>query len=307
MKNAYLAVCYICNQNCSFCPCSRQEKKANMVTPIEELMDSIDEFIVDGVTDLTISGGEPTLHPHITELISYIQKKNINVTILTNGERFANKTYFDSFIDVVDVNKVRFITTIHSEKAVAHEEANRTLGSFDKSVSGLKRLSDFGAKVIVKHCVTKENYKDLTTFFKYFDDIFRDSVDIQLCSIDYCGMPKSRLDKEMLTFTMLKPYLEELFDYHISLKAKKRVIRNLYCINMPLCSCDVYYWSYIPKRKSKMYDLYKDPHSKRKSEGVDIVATDEKICSKCKAYKICCGTYITAFKYFGNKIVTPYI
>jgi len=304
MKNAYLAICYICNEHCSFCPCSKEEKENRMITPFFEVQNTIDSFVQNNISDITISGGEPTLHPDFIEIIKYAFRKKLRVTVLTNSERFSSNEFVKELSKNVDISRLRIITTIHSEISTEHEKANSTFGSFERTINGLKNMISFGAKVIIKHCITKENYQQLLDFYKFIDEIFPECIDVQLCSIDYCGMPQNILPDKMLTFSMLKPHLEKLFDYHIEKKDSKR---NLYCINMPLCSCDPYYWKYISRRRKQMYNAYKDPHSNESKISKNIVGIDETICKKCRVISICCGTYNTAFEYFGSNIVKPYL
>lgn len=52
----------------------------------------IDE-IKEEKSSITISGGEPTLHPDIAEIIKYAQDVGVYVTLLSNGENFANKVF----------------------------------------------------------------------------------------------------------------------------------------------------------------------------------------------------------------------
>jgi len=305
MKNVYLAICYFCNEHCSYCPCSKQEKEDKLITPLSELRIAIDQFVTEGMTDITISGGEPTLHPDFIDIVDYCQRCGLQVTVLSNGERFSNPDFLSKLRERVNMRQLRIITTLHSESATLHENANGTPGSFQRSIDGLHNLCECGSKVIVKHCITKENYRSLKEFFLFIDCTFDKDVDVQLCSIDYCGIPKKSLQAEMLAFTELRPYLEALFDYHMKLK-ENGYPRKLYCINMPLCSCDPYYWNYIPKRRKQMYNLYKDPHSNKVKASNDIVGIDETICAGCKVASICCGTYRTAFEYFGSSIVKSY-
>lgn len=306
MKNAYLAICYICNENCKFCPCSKKEKQDRLITPIEELKKSVDKMQLHGVTDITLSGGEPTLHPDLLELVGYIQEKNIKVTILSNGERFSSALYILEVLDKVDITSLRVITTLHSSKAEEHEKANQTIGSFERSIAGLKNLSQNGAKIIIKHCITKENYQNLVEFYKYCTANFEQNVDVQLCSIDYCGIPQSMWENEKILFRNLKPYLEELLDYDIQLKEKGST-RRLYCINMPLCSCDPFFWKYMPRHREKMYDQYKDPHKNVLVQIADNVGTHKEYCKDCKVKQICCGTYFTAYDICKSETVIPYV
>jgi len=305
MSNAYLAINYNCNENCLFCPCSKREKQNKMITPLEELKTSVDSAAANGITDLTISGGEPTLHPGLTELVRYIQEKEIGVTLLSNSERFSDETFLRFFLSGLNTEKIKVITTLHSGVAAEHELANLTRGSFSRTVDGLQKLSDNGVRIIIKHCITKANYRDLNAFYRTCDSLFAENIDIQLCSIDYCGITKERLGDEMLTFMELRPYLENLFDLHLAQKVTGNR-RQLYCINMPLCSCDVYYWSYIPSRRWKMYSVYKDPHRADLVDAKNNVGISKEYCKNCKAVSLCRGTYFSAFDAFGDRIIKPF-
>jgi hypothetical protein len=39
---------------------------------------------------ITLLGGEPTLYPHLAEIVSYIKSKNLKCQLLTNGQRFLD-------------------------------------------------------------------------------------------------------------------------------------------------------------------------------------------------------------------------
>ncbi|MCD8013645.1 MAG: radical SAM protein [Lachnospiraceae bacterium] len=277
-----------------------------MVTPVAEIRNAVDGMAEDGVTEITVSGGEPTMHPDFLEIVQYIQSKGMKLTVLTNSERFADERFSDAFLEIADRSSIKIITTIHSEKAAEHEAANQTAGSFHRTLRGLLKLSESGIRVIVKHCITKVNYRDLVSFYDFCEDTFMQDVDIQLCSIDYCGIPEEKLPEEMLSFPELRPYLEAMFDRNIE-KKKAGGKRKLYCINIPLCSCDAFYWKeYLQDCRRKMYDEYKDPHKKDMSEVSNNVGADGEACKTCKVYSICSGTYHSAFQYFGDKIVKPF-
>lgn len=305
MENAYLAICYFCNENCRFCPCSKGEKRKGLITDMNELKESVDSMVQDGITDITISGGEPTLHFGLTELIAYIQKKGIQVTVLSNGERFSDVAFLEKFLMSVCVEQLKVITTLHSSVAEEHEDANQTEGSFSRTIKGLQNLSRNGIRVIIKHCITRKNYRDLIPFYQYCDGAFDKNIDIQLCSIDYVGIPEEELLDERLSFMELRPYLEGLFEFHME-QQRHGEIRRLYCINIPLCSCDVYYWNYLPFRRKRMYDQYKDPYSMKIMTGSDNVGIHSRFCRGCKVASLCSGTYFTAYDVLGKNAVKPF-
>ena len=306
MGKAYIAINYICNENCKYCPCSKREKNNRYIITLEEINASIDKLIDAGISDITLSGGEPTLHPDFLDVLIYARKNKIRVTILTNGEMFSSKNFADDFISVSDGMSIKVITTLHGADRKTHEDANGTDGSFERTIQGLKYLSSNGVRVIIKHCITIYNYRDLSRFYEFISNNFPESVDIQLCGIDYCGVPEEFLQKEKLSFSRIKEKLEGFFDAFEEKAGKNKDSRNVYCINIPLCSCDPYYWKYMMfNRKNEGYSAYRDPLSDGFAPADAISGTDEVACSGCIAKHLCAGTYHSAFRLYGKSIVNP--
>lgn len=309
MGTAYIAISYVCNQKCSFCPCSKEEKKYKEAR-LEELKANVNDMITHSLIDeIVVSGGEPTLYSCFIDFIQFLCDKNLKITILSTSERFSDKEFVKRFISHANLGQVEVISTIHSHLPEQHEQINRTYGSFERTIHGLLNLNAEGIHTTVKHCITRENYKDLKKFYEFVDNRFTQSTDIQMCSIDYCGITPNEYDKHMLRFPELYPYFEELFDYYMERKEHGST-RHMYCINMPLCSADPYYWEFFAQKPDgySVYASTQDKGSIKASSDVNRdVDTFGKMCKKCKAEAICPGTYRTAFDLFGDQIIKRYM
>ena len=308
MTQGYIAIGYMCNQACSFCPCSKAEKRYPI--PDLEMLEKVVENMIQtsSIDSIVVSGGEPTIHPDFIDFIRYLCEKKLKITILTNSERFSDKKFTDRFLSAVRTELVELITTIHSQSEEEHEAVNGSKGSFQRTIDGMLQIQSGGIHTTVKHCITKANYKDLYQFYKFIDNVFPQETDIQLCSIDYCGLSEENKYDYMVIFPELYPYFEEMFDDYIK-KLDVGNKRHMYCINMPLCSLDPYDWDFVaPKIKS--YSSYSAPTQKGESNVEDgrddFIGTLGEGCRKCKAEPLCAGTYRTAFEYFGDRIICPY-
>lgn len=309
MNAAYLAISYKCNQKCSFCPCSKEEKRYPY-SNLEQLKERAEAFVKkQGVDMIVLSGGEPTIHPDFIGILKYIiQELGCNVTILSNGEMYSNNVFVDKIKSIGATDKITAITTLHSQDPKQHEGINGSSGSLKRSCDGLKNMFAIGVDVIIKHCITKANYKELVDFYRFVDETFDEGINLQLCSIDYCGMEKDELEQHMLSFVELRPYLEAMFDYYIE-RCEQGSLRHMYAINMPFCSCDPYYWNILVGR-GDTYRVYGSPDENGEMDKIDQVErnvdTFGKGCQFCSAREICPGTYKTAFEYYGEKIIEPY-
>lgn len=307
MSQGYIAISYACNQKCSFCPCTAEERHYP-IPPVNNLKETVINMKKRGIDSLIVSGGEPTLHPEFVDFIGFLCSEGLRVTILSNSERFSDQAFVTDFSYHADPGLVEVITTLHSHNPSEHETINGSPGSFERSVNGLLKLADNGYHITVKHCITKLNCRDLKVFYEYVDDRFPEAADIQMCSIDYCGLTEDNKYDYMVVFPELEPFFEEMFDSYIE-RVERGNKRHMYCINMPLCSMDPYYWDFVAP-KNQPYSNYSSPTENGKSNmekgSGEFIGTFGKGCQVCKAEPLCAGTYRTAFEYFGDRIILPY-
>jgi MoaA/NifB/PqqE/SkfB family radical SAM enzyme len=71
-----------CNLSCTYCN-EFDDHSAPVPTP--EILNRIDHLARLGTTIITISGGEPLLHPELDEIIRAIRAKGVIATLITNG------------------------------------------------------------------------------------------------------------------------------------------------------------------------------------------------------------------------------
>lgn len=100
-----------CNYDCSYCPPNIHDNIARYSSFVESkpyVEDALSGYKLDRPITITISGGEPTLHPDIEEFLIYAKSITDDVIVLTNGT--ANKQ------KMLQLEKYcRFLITLHHE------------------------------------------------------------------------------------------------------------------------------------------------------------------------------------------------
>src|SRR5438105_3996332 len=71
-----------CNLSCAYC---NEYDDHSKPLPVETLFERVDRLAKLGTTIITISGGEPLLHPELDLLIARIRKHGILAGMITNG------------------------------------------------------------------------------------------------------------------------------------------------------------------------------------------------------------------------------
>jgi len=71
-----------CNLACTYC---NEFDAFSPPVPLAEMQKRLNRLAALGTTIITISGGEPMLHPDLDEIIRYIRRHGILATLITNG------------------------------------------------------------------------------------------------------------------------------------------------------------------------------------------------------------------------------
>ncbi len=71
-----------CNLACAYC---NEFDHSSQPVPLPEMLGRIDKLAALGVSVITISGGEPLLHPQLEEIIGRIRSHGLLATLITNG------------------------------------------------------------------------------------------------------------------------------------------------------------------------------------------------------------------------------
>lgn len=200
----WLVLGYSCNNDCKYCYASpSSNKKAWM--PLSYAKDVILTLKKGGAEECLLIGGEPTLYPHIENLISFGSNVGLRMIIITNGRRFSSSNFakrlFSSGLE-------KAVISLVSSNKERHDFLTRNKGSFNETTEGIKNCSDIG-KVSTLTTICKSNY------YKLFDLLkFSYNLGVQKVAFNY-AMPVMYEDKvsaeETLDLSKVTKVISDLF------------------------------------------------------------------------------------------------
>jgi MoaA/NifB/PqqE/SkfB family radical SAM enzyme len=71
-----------CNLACAYC---NEYDDVSKPVPIETMIERLDQLDALGTTVVSISGGEPLMHPELDEIVAHIRKRRMIAGMITNG------------------------------------------------------------------------------------------------------------------------------------------------------------------------------------------------------------------------------
>lgn len=168
----WISITGLCNNNCLFCLDS--DRKDNNHKSITYLKNEIKKARKTN-TKLIISGGDPSIHPQLEELIIYAKElKYSKIQLITNGRMFSSKDFTNKLI-YAGLDEITF--SIHSHLPEIHDKLTNVDGSFRQILKGILnvRQNNLNPNIIVNTdtCVTKKNYKNLDKTIEFIYKILK--------------------------------------------------------------------------------------------------------------------------------------
>ncbi len=157
---------YVCNQNCSWCEYSAENSEHHSMMKdddLRKLMADLDGLGVKGVE--FCGGGEPSLHPALTEAVRDLAARGMRVGILTNGTKLKGGLA-EALIDHGSYVRVGFDggaeETVHRVKRRRTPEAR--FGAVCENVRNMVRMRNergTGCHISMKVVVDRENRHEI--------------------------------------------------------------------------------------------------------------------------------------------------
>jgi MoaA/NifB/PqqE/SkfB family radical SAM enzyme len=155
-KIGYIQIIRKCNQKCIIC----SNPDNDNVLDFEEAEKEIDKLKLSGYGEVILTGGEPTLHERLPELIRYASGKKISPRIVTNGQKLAELKYLKK-LKKAGLTHLHLSVYSHKDAIQSKLSQNKeSLKNIKKALDNLGRLG--GIAVDVNTAINKYNCDHLS-------------------------------------------------------------------------------------------------------------------------------------------------
>jgi radical SAM protein with 4Fe4S-binding SPASM domain len=191
-----------CNFKCIWCYASSGLSNKHMSW---ENYQKLIKILSDaGVKQITLSGGEPTLYPHIREAVKLAKDSGFVVHMNTNGYLFTKELANE--LKGLGLSQIQ--TNIDSLDPKKHDYVRGKEGSFHRVVEVLKNAKAAGITCVSQTVLTKLNENEIFDIF-----IFARSLGIQRCrvwDITPSGEASGKMDIRPTNYVETLQKLDEL-------------------------------------------------------------------------------------------------
>lgn len=222
-----LSACYLtinrnCNIRCSWC----YAKDTGFSIKDDMKLEMVDQIIAfcksSGIGRIVLIGGEPTVYPHIFELLDKL--KDFEVSMITNGIALSNEKVLDNY---VRHNIKRFSVSIKASNSKEYSELTG-VNCFDKVLKAINNISSRNLQLSVSYVLTNDNF---SSAIEMLDTVIENGA--KRVFFSFCRDVNTLQNKDFISNN--NPY--EIADKFMNLLPllKKKCPEVTYAMNLPLC------------------------------------------------------------------------
>jgi len=131
--SGWLRMARRCNNACKFC-CDADALDGSHLEAVD-LLHALRRFRNEGGTRVTLSGGEPTLSPHLLVVLEAAKKLGLQTALVTNGRALSTRARLDL---LSDAGLHELCVSLHGATAATHDALVGVRGAFDQTLSCLQ-------------------------------------------------------------------------------------------------------------------------------------------------------------------------
>ncbi|MCA9656974.1 MAG: radical SAM protein [Myxococcales bacterium] len=277
----YIQVVRHCNHFCGFC--------SNPTTPythdLESMRVLVDDLVDRGYFGVVMTGGEPTLHPELPEIVAYASERGLHVRMITNGWRLADRRFADELARA----GLRLVhVSIYSVDADVEARLRGVEGSLERAFAALDNAAAAGVEVNINSVINRLNADHLDRNVRYFLKNHPQVRHFVWNNLDP-SMGRAEVNQEL--------FVPRLADFELSLHRALRLLhragRTFRVERVPLCYMTEFAWASTETRKiikgeERVVHFLDDKQTVRQTAWGHIYGDG---CEVCSLRPICGGLF----------------
>lgn len=156
LTNIFISPSHECNANCVHCY-EKFSSKKDVSLSTDDVKKIIDQFCSLGGILVYFCSGEFLLRKDAIELIRYVHRKNMLVSVTSNG-LLLNENKID---ELKKAGLNHLVVSIDSANPEVHDAYRNAKGCFEKAINAIKLAKQKGIRTQIWTYVTKTNFSEL--------------------------------------------------------------------------------------------------------------------------------------------------
>ena len=150
IETATIEILTACNFKCIHCYNQDLETRFLNIDMFKKIMN---QLVENGCKSITLTGGEPLLHPNFAEMYKFCADKGLKISLFTNGY------FIDKYIELLKAYKPKKVEiSLYGTNNNTYEKICKIKEGFDKVIANIKLLVENNINLKLKTIVMQQNF-----------------------------------------------------------------------------------------------------------------------------------------------------
>jgi len=180
LNTIYLYFTKYCNLNCRHCwidpvyQKTETESERPKDVDLKYIFKALKEAKELGLKSVKITGGEPFIRGDIIDLLKWLKRNNLKITIETNGTLIEEK----EAKAIKEANVSHIAVALDGPDKETHERLRGVSGSFEKAIEGIKliRKNNLEIRIQVICCLWRGNIDKIKKMINFAQELGANSI-----------------------------------------------------------------------------------------------------------------------------------
>lgn len=201
----------------------------------------VDDFVARGYFGIILTGGEPTLHPELPQVVEYARTQGLHVRMITNGHRLSEP---DFTRDLADAGLQLVHISVYSVNPEIEARLRGAEGTLERAFAAVGHAHRHGIEVNINCVINRLNADHLDANIAYW---MREHPYVRHFIWNNLDPSMGRAEVNQEEFT------PRMADFELSLHRAMRMLdrtgRTFRVEKVPLCYMSDYGWASTETRK----------------------------------------------------------
>jgi len=173
LKNLCIEITNKCMLNCIHCSSKASSKSKDMLL-FEDIKKILIDAVNEGVENLSISGGEPLIHPEFKEIFSFAKDLGLHITVYSCGIIYNNNKHSSITEDTLiflkeNINKI--IISLHGSNDETIQKIVKIKNGFNTIINSIKSCLKYNIETEIHFVPMNINYNEFLDLLDIINDI----------------------------------------------------------------------------------------------------------------------------------------
>ena len=169
LYSATIEMTYACNEKCVHCYAHYPNADCSHGISLDTYKDFIYQLKEQKCMHIAFTGGDPFMNPSFPRVFAYARANGFVCDIFTNGLFLSN--HMKELDRIAELRPRAFYISLYGSTPEVHDNVTQIPGSFDKTVSVVKKLRSYGIPVVFNVMLLSINYQDFQCIIELANEL----------------------------------------------------------------------------------------------------------------------------------------